>query len=226
MAVCLVLGASFVMSARAAGAGLDWMPGSTQRAATADVGDPAQLCIKAVRDAERYYGLPTGLLIAISQVETGRPDASTHRLRPWPWTIQAESRSLYFGSKAEAVEWVHQAQSRGVDSIDTGCLQINLRFHPHAFQTVDQAFDPKSNADYAARFLLALHASDGNWQAATGRYHSQTATLAGPYRERVMQELDGVAPGDITVRPMPPPSTLAMLSDAWSATIETAATND
>ena len=36
-------------------------------------------------------------------------------------------------------------------------MQISLTFHPDAFPDLNQAFDPASNADYGARFLMQLY---------------------------------------------------------------------
>jgi soluble lytic murein transglycosylase-like protein len=74
-----------------------------------------------------------------------------------------------------------------VRSIDVGCAQINLMYHPSAFASVEQAFDPASNADYAARFLKELRdtTAGGNWMTAAGDYHSLTPELAEPYRQQV-----------------------------------------
>ncbi len=47
-------------------------------------------------------------------------------------------------------------RAAGMQSIDVGCMQINLRAHPAAFASIDDAFDPAANADYAARFLRDL----------------------------------------------------------------------
>jgi hypothetical protein len=187
-----------------------------------DPAQPATLCDAAVRAAEFRHRLPSGLLFAISQVESGRPDAAMRRLEPWPWTVQAEGRGIYFESKAQAVEWVKEARARGVTSIDTGCLQVNLFYHPDAFATPEDAFDPQRNADYAARFLLQLHAATGDWRQATGFYHSQTLVLATSYRERIGRALSGETLGSLgqtwTAAPKPP-TTLDRLGDAWRATL-------
>jgi hypothetical protein len=181
---------------------------------------PGGLCAMAAQAAEQRYGLPTGLLFAIGQVESGRPDAATHQRQPWPWTVQSMGQSYYFASKAAAVAWVQAAQAKGDASIDTGCLQVNLMYHPHAFQTVDVAFDPAANADYAARFLLSLHASTGDWRQAVGFYHSQTLALAVPYRQRVEDALNDRLPGgDVAMAP-PPPTQLSLLQTAWAATLD------
>ena len=39
------------------------------------------------------------------------------------------------------------ALERGVRQVDVGCMQINLQSHPHAFASLEDAFDPGSNAD-------------------------------------------------------------------------------
>jgi hypothetical protein len=177
---------------------------------------PAALCVDAIRTAERRYGLPSGLLLAISKVESGRIDAYTQQLQPWPWTVQAEDRSLYFDTKSAAVTWVRDALARGVTSIDTGCLQINLAFHPDAFATPDAAFDPQRNADYAARFLLQLHADSGDWRKATGSYHSQTLTLAEPYEAQVEKRLGQTGSGWTTLSKRT--TVLSQLAAAWRLT--------
>ena len=140
------------------------------------------LCGGAIEAAQDRHLVPPGLLFAIGQVESGRPDPVTRRLVPWPWTVQAQNQSYYFATKAEAVAWVQAAQARNILSIDVGCMQINLMYHPAAFQNLDEAFDPSANADYAARFLVSLHAETGDWQKASGLYHSQTLALAIPLR--------------------------------------------
>jgi hypothetical protein len=173
--------------------------------------DASTLCYAAIRAAEQRYQLPQGLLLAISRVESGRPDPVTHKLEPWPWTIQALGQSLYFESKAQAVQWVKLQRARGVASIDTGCMQVNLYYHPAAFESIDQAFDPSANADYAARFLLQLHTESGDWARATGLYHSQLADAAEEYRKRVVQVSKGL--------PVLRRSRIDELRDAWRATL-------
>jgi hypothetical protein len=140
-----------------------------------------------------------------------------NRVEPWPWTVQAEGRGIYFDNKAQAVRWVEDATARGLTSIDTGCLQVNLFYHPHAFATLEDAFDPERNADYAARFLLQLYAAAGDWRQAEGFYHSQTVALATSYRDRVDRVLGGQS---LTSLAKPkPPTALDHLGAAWRATL-------
>ncbi|HEY4172308.1 MAG TPA: transglycosylase SLT domain-containing protein [Rhodopila sp.] len=148
--------------------------------------DPAQLCETAATTAEYTGRLPARLLGAISLTETGRVDPATGRIRPWPWTINAEGTGQFFNTREQAVAAVKALQERGVQSIDVGCMQVNLMYHPRAFASLDDAFDPETNATYAARFLNALYTSSKDWSAAIAAYHSETPDLGDAYRVLVM----------------------------------------
>ena len=146
---------------------------------------PFSLCEAAITRAQAARDLPDGLLPALARVESGRPDAAG-AARPWPWTIDVEGQGRFFATKAEAVAAVQDLQALGVRSIDVGCLQVNLMYHPAAFASLEQAFDPAANAAYAARFLVALHARDNDWTHAIASYHSETPQLGAAYRTRVL----------------------------------------
>lgn len=148
--------------------------------------DQTRLCRTAIRAAERAHGIPQALLSALGRVESGRRDPATGNFGPWPWTINAEGRGQFFSSKAEAIAAVRRLQAEGVRSIDVGCMQVNLRHHPDAFASLEDAFDPAKNAAYAARFLASLHEASKNWLQAAAHYHSQTPELATAYQRRVM----------------------------------------
>ncbi|EFH09223.1 lytic transglycosylase domain-containing protein, partial [Teichococcus cervicalis] len=141
------------------------------------------LCRAAIALAEREFSLPAGLLAAIGRVESGRREGG--RTDPYPWTINAEGRGSMFPSKPAAIAAVQALQAGGMRSIDVGCMQINLRHHPDAFASLEQAFDPLANARYAARFLTELYAPRQDWARAAAAYHSQTPEYAAPYLARV-----------------------------------------
>lgn len=172
-------------------------------------------CRTAAITAERRYGLPPGLLLAIGKVESGATDPRTGTLEPWPWSVDWQGQSLSFPTKAATIAWVKALQAGDDPSVDVGCFQINLHYHPDAFGTLDEAFDPARNADAAARFLSQLHAQFGDWGQATGAYHSQTASLAVPYRRRVASVADDTP---VVTAPAPDP-TLTLLHGAWQATL-------
>ncbi|MBO0710875.1 MAG: transglycosylase SLT domain-containing protein [Acetobacteraceae bacterium] len=160
-----------------------WLGGAS--AALAQAADSEQ-CVRAIAAAEHNLKTPDRLLSAIGLVESGRADPKTGTIRPWPWTINAEGNAHYFDSKVEAIAAVQALQTRGVRSIDVGCMQVNLMHHPTAFASLDEAFDPNVNATYAARFLLSLYHDLGSWPRATAAYHSQTDELGTDYARRVM----------------------------------------
>ena len=149
-------------------------------------GEAALLCETAITFAEDAARLPPRLLHAISLTESGRADPATGRLRPWPWTINAEGEGQFFETRQQAVAAVRALQARGVRSIDVGCLQVNLMYHANAFASLEEAFDPRANAAYAARFLTALAVDGQDWARAIAAYHSQTPGLGAAYRTVVM----------------------------------------
>ena len=61
-------------------------------------------------------------------------------------------------------------------------MQINYRWHGHAFPSLDDMFDPEWTATYAAQFLRTLYEERGSWSEAAGAYHSLTPEKAQIYR--------------------------------------------
>ena len=155
---------------------------------------PLETCSEQAAIAEAAVGIPNGLLLAIGKRETGRLDPRTGASLPWPWSVNREGESHVFDTREEAVAYVADARRAGYQSIDVGCFQINLKHHPTAFASLDEAFDPIANAAYAARFLRALHDRDGSWEAAVADYHSATVWLGAPYRDAVLAIWHGLAP--------------------------------
>ncbi len=147
---------------------------------------PADLCRPAIAAAERAHAIPHALLLAIGRVESGRRDPETGTFGPWPWTINAEGTGQFFPTKEAAIAAVRALQARGVRSIDVGCMQVNLHHHPHAFSSLEEAFDPWRNADYAARFLVDLRERTQSWTQAAAHYHSHTPEFAEAYKRRVL----------------------------------------
>ena len=148
------------------------------------VGDEAA-CQSAIQAVERTAGLPPALMSAIARTESGRVVGG--RLVAWPWTINVGGTGYYYGSAQEAVAAAEGFRASGVQSIDVGCMQVNLMHHPGAFASLQQAFDPAVNVRYAAQFLTRLQAELGTWPGAIGAYHSRTPDLADGYGRRVMQ---------------------------------------
>ncbi|MGA3403669.1 MAG: lytic transglycosylase domain-containing protein [Acetobacteraceae bacterium] len=175
-------------------------------------GQPGLLCQQAIESAGRAHAIPPGLMAAIGRVESGRHDPVSGALHPWPWTVDAEGQGAFYDSKEQAIAAVRALQARGMHSIDVGCMQVNLLHHPTAFNSLEQAFDPMANADYAGRFLVELHGQTGTWPAATALYHSATPDLGAAYQQKVM----AVWPEEQRLAEAAPRIALAQ---AWGATL-------
>lgn len=161
-------------------------PRSARTEPLASTPTPGALCRAAIATTERSTTIPSQLMIAIGLVESGRRDAVTGQISPWPWAVEADGQGNYYDTKAQAIAAVRALQARGIQSIDVGCMQVNLIHHPTAFATLDQAFDPMANALYAARFLTELYGQTHDWPRAAGMYHSGTPELRIPYQAKVM----------------------------------------
>jgi hypothetical protein len=135
--------------------------------------------------AEHEWRLPTGLLAAIGIVESGRRvPAGTYPVI-WPWTINAEGRGFYESNKAAAVSVVRSLQLRGVKVIDVGCFQVDLFYHPYAFASLAEAFDPDANARAAARILNLGRLGSTGWDGAISAYHSAVPLFGAAYLQKV-----------------------------------------
>lgn len=180
--------------ARAVAIGGFLMAGGLTNADAADLAN----CDLAISAVEKAAHLPNALLRAIGIVESGRMDPVSRQMVPWPWSINVEGTDYVFETRAEAIAAVQAAQKAGRHSIDVGCMQINLAYHPVAFASLEEAFDPMSNATYAAAFLNRLHLQIGDWGDAAAAYHSQTPGLADDYRRRVVAGWSAAAAYGVT----------------------------
>jgi hypothetical protein len=151
-----------------------------------------RVCLQHIRVEERQHRIPSGLLAAIGLTESGRSMGRGHRT-VWPWTVNAAGEGHYFESKAEAIAFVEGKLADGIESIDVGCMQINLKHHPDAFASLEDAFEPAVNVGYGAEFLTALHDAFGGWITAARRYHSATPEKGEAYGARVLANWTGPA---------------------------------
>ena len=154
-------------------------------AAPLPIAEFRQICQRATKHAEVSSALPKDLLTAISHAESGQWDAQEQAIIAWPWTVTSGGKGRYFPDKKSAIAHVRDLQRKGVHNIDVGCLQVNLHYHPDAFPSLEAAFDPNTNARYAAQFLGKLQRNK-SWSQAIKRYHSANPRHGDPYHERVL----------------------------------------
>ncbi len=86
---------------------------------------------------------------------------------------------------------VRSLQAQGIRLIDVGCFQVNLFYHPEAFKSLEDAFDPAINAQAAAKFLRSLYDNSADWETAVAHYHSADPALGQPYMHQVLQSWRG-----------------------------------
>ena len=151
----------------------------------------AEICDIAAADSARRIGVPVSVLKAITRTETGRKRGRD--LQPWPWTVNMEGKGYWFDDEASARDFAYNEFARGARSFDIGCFQINYKWHGEAFVSIDDMFDPRKNADYAARFLLSLREEMGSWGKAAGAYHSRTRNFAEKYQARFERIRNSIA---------------------------------
>lgn len=152
----------------------------------------AAICDEAGSHAARASGVPLPVLQAITLTETGRMMNGAHR--PWPWTVNMEGVGKWFGTREEALSYVMEHYDRGARSFDVGCFQINYRWHGNAFASIEDMFDPRTNALYAGQFLRRLYGETQSWSKSAGAYHSRTPQFATRYSarfDRILAKLTG-----------------------------------
>jgi tetratricopeptide (TPR) repeat protein len=161
-------------------------PAATDANAAPTLAPIAPSCLPEIAKAEKRYRIPDGLLVSIALAESGRRDPDTGILAPWPWTIDAHGQGQFFDSVDEAAAAAGAMLARGDALVDVGCMQVDLYHHPHAFQTLLAAFDPETNVDYAAKYLVELKSQAGSWAGAVGAYNTGNPRTGGEYVARVL----------------------------------------
>ena len=123
-------------------------------------------CEREISRAADRYGVPVGILYAVGLTETGKKGSLQ------PNALNIEGKAVFPNSPAAAVAAFEAARAEGKKLIDLGCMQINHHYHAEHFRSVEAMLDPRRNVDYAARFLVRLHARHETWSMAVARYHA------------------------------------------------------
>ncbi len=143
------------------------------------------ICSTYAAQQEKAGRIPPGLVHAVALAESGRWLEQDKSTKPWPWTVTSGSDSFYLSTKEAAIEKVKELQASGRTNIDVGCMLINLHYHPDAFSSLDEAFDPDRNVAYGTKFLKDLRVQTRSWGKATAFYHSQNRARGIAYRDKV-----------------------------------------
>ena len=145
-----------------------------------------KLCRYHTDMQERLNHIPKNLLTAISVTESGRWNRNREEIVAWPWTVMAQGKGKFYPSKSKAIAAVKDLQAQGIRNIDVGCMQVNLHYHPDAFENLEMAFDPQANVEYSASFLKRLFKDNHSWNRAAAVYHSGDLDRGMRYMEKVL----------------------------------------
>lgn len=143
-------------------------------------------CAEYAVEAERELGIPRGLLLAMSLVESGRSGD------PHPYAMNINGRSVYAGSREEAVGRLRDSAGRLISKATVGCMQLSVYHHRSAFKPVERILDPEHNVGYAARYLRRLHDEMGSWTAAVARYNGASYERTQAYVCKVWRHLSAL----------------------------------
>lgn len=137
----------------------------------------AQQLKEYITYVEKQNNIPSGLLLAIANVESGLK----------PFALNIEGRTVFAKSYPEAILLAKQAIGSGITNIDLGIMQVNYRWHNDRFKDIDEMLHPKSNIKYAGKLLSSLYKQHGCWHKAVRFYHSSTPEHHLKYSRKIVQ---------------------------------------
>lgn len=140
----------------------------------------SQLIASTMRVVSSMYGVPRGLLRAISLTESGMSG------RPWPWTLNVYGQAYRYVNEKQTVTAVRSFLARGITMVDIGPMQVDWQYHGWRFGSVRAAANPLRNVAVAARILRDAYTKTGSWVAAVGQYHGGDTTRQQHYIHLVM----------------------------------------
>jgi len=160
----------------------------------------SQKCKRYFQHFESKYNIPAYLLQAIALVESGIYHPTNKYSVTWPWTINIGGKAYYFENKGEAIKFVRIKRQEKVESIDIGCMQVNLKYHAHAFPNIETGFEPFRNIEYGAKFLRENYDIHRSWGKAVAYYHSANSERGEKYARQVFQAWKKINKGKLIVQ--------------------------
>lgn len=111
------------------------------------------------------------LLYAVALIESSKINKG--KATPWPLALNHRGQSMYPESSDVAMFHIKQHLAQGDRSIDIALMQINLRWHGHRVQRIEDLLDPAINLNLGAEIMSASIASaPSDLMLGIGRYHS------------------------------------------------------
>lgn len=132
-------------------------------------------CLIAIDKYERLYNIPTGLLKAVSKIESEYN----------PLALNDGLKTHKFKTKEEVIDRISYLIQVGKTNFDVGCMQINYRWHSKNFTSPEEMLDVTWNVRYAASLIAGLYKDHGSWQAAIRHYHSYEPKFYKIYSKKI-----------------------------------------
>lgn len=127
-----------------------------------------------IKRTELEKNIPSGLLNAIGQVESGLN----------PYTVNYRGKGYFFDSKKSALTFVNNLIKEGETNFSVGCFQLHYKSHANKL-SANEMLDPAKNIQYAAKLLSYLHERHGGWGNAVRKYNSGSSI----YYNKIMKKL-------------------------------------
>jgi soluble lytic murein transglycosylase-like protein len=147
-------------------------------------------CAVLAKQAERDYDIPSGLVQAIAQVESGHN----------PWAVAVGSKTMVKNDKDDAARVIRSRPAKG---IYVGCMQLSVKHHEWAFDDKLDMLDPAQNVDYGAQLLVELQEATGNWSKAVQRYQGGSPAQQQRYACKIAMKLRGIDPKSPALAQLP-----------------------
>ncbi|MFG1296587.1 lytic transglycosylase domain-containing protein [Xanthobacter variabilis] len=148
-------------------------------------GGPPNICERELARASKKYNVPLQILYAVGLTESGYGGFLQ------PYTLYIEGKDYISNNLQDALKLFREANGRGVQLIDIGCMQVNYYWHKEEFNNLEEMFNPRLNVEQAARFLQELRKRHGSWTMALARYNAGPKNTVAQHRYvcRVMKNL-------------------------------------
>lgn len=135
-----------------------------------------------------YVGVPSRILFAMSQAESGQYENG--RTTPWPWTLNVAGTARRFRDRESLFDGLMAALGTGEMMIDVGPMQVNWYWQFDVMGSPWRITDPAVNIKIAAQIFKTHYERSGDWWEAVGRYHRpadgvKDRLIAEVYRQRV-----------------------------------------
>nr|WP_256370222.1 transglycosylase SLT domain-containing protein [Sphingosinicella sp. BN140058] len=126
-------------------------------------------CPGLISEAEARRQIPRGLLMAIAITES-----SVNGI-PNPYAMNIAGRAYHARDLNDMAGQISANWSRGVKSIDVGCMQINLLYHGDKFSRLTDLLHSPTNVEYGANYLIQLATARGSWREGVMDYHNKSS---------------------------------------------------